>query len=105
MKPKNILKWRTLPFVYLQDFWDEWLAKLPARSFCLLRTPIVVHHGALGFISRQPYLPDGLMRQNRHPVGVLKDYCWPVDKKTARERLNWPDDRIGEFRVTQQKNI
>ncbi|MPW21094.1 phosphonoacetate hydrolase [Paraburkholderia sp. CNPSo 3157] len=90
--------------IYLQDLMDEWLGARAARVILPITDPYVVHHGALGSFATI-YLPrDANARQVIERLGGMKDIETVLDNKTACERFELPNDRVGDIVVISRKN-
>lgn len=104
MKPKH-LENGDPAVVYLQDLLDEWLGEAAARVILPITDPYVVHHGALGSFATA-YLPDGVdAAEIVTRLGGIDGILLAVDKETACERFELPDDRIGDIVVISTENM
>jgi phosphonoacetate hydrolase len=104
MKPKHLDNGDPA-VVYLQDLLDEWLGEAAARVILPITDPYVVHHGALGSFATA-YLPDGVdVADIVTRIGKVDGILLAVDKKTACERFELPDDRIGDIVVISTENM
>ncbi len=104
MKPKH-LENGDPAVVYLQDLLDEWLGEAAARVILPITDPYVVHHGALGSFATA-YLPEGVVAgEIVARLGDVEGILLAVDKKTACERFELPDDRIGDIVVISTENM
>ncbi|MEH6728542.1 MAG: phosphonoacetate hydrolase, partial [Hyphomicrobiales bacterium] len=104
MKPKH-LENGDPAVVYLQDLLDEWLGEAAARVILPITDPYVVHHGALGSFATA-YLPEGVVAgEIVARLGDVEGILLAVDKKTACERFELPEDRIGDIVVISTENM
>ncbi|MGF6775491.1 phosphonoacetate hydrolase [Paraburkholderia sp. GAS334] len=91
--------------IYLQDALDEWLGASAARVILPITDPYVVHHGALGSFATV-YLPrDVSAAQVIGRMGGLPGVEVVLDNKTACERFELPNDRVGDIVVVSARNV
>ncbi len=103
MKPKHLAD-GSPDVVYLQDLMDEWLGTGNARVILPITDPYVVHHGALGSFATA-YLPDGAdVNDVIAKLSAIEGIDVVIDKATACERFDLPDDRIGDIVIVSTEN-
>ena len=103
MKPKHLAD-GSPDVVYLQDLMDEWLGTGNARVILPITDPYVVHHGALGSFATA-YLPDGAdVNDVIAKLSAIEGIDVVIDRATACERFDLPDDRIGDIVIVSTEN-
>ena len=103
MKPKHLAD-GSPDVVYIQDLMDEWLGTGEARVILPITDPYVVHHGALGSFATA-YLPDGANTADIiSKLAAIDGIDVVIDKATACERFDLPDDRIGDIVLVSSEN-
>jgi phosphonoacetate hydrolase len=91
--------------IYLQDVMDEWLGARKARVILPITDPYVVHHGALGSFATI-YLPhDVKVGQVIERIGGLAGVEVVLDNRTACERFELPNDRVGDIVVVSKRDV
>nr|WP_306265611.1 phosphonoacetate hydrolase [Pararhizobium sp. IMCC3301] len=104
MKPKHLANGEPA-VIYLQDLLDDWLGEAAARVILPITDPYVVHHGALGSFATA-YLPaDTNVEEIISRLSQVDQILLVVDKKTACERFELPEDRIGDIVVISGENM
>jgi phosphonoacetate hydrolase len=91
--------------IYLQDVMDEWLGARKARVILPITDPYVVHHGSLGSFATI-YLPrDVNAAQVIERIGGLEGVEVVLDNRTACERFELPNDRVGDIVVVSRREV
>ena len=91
--------------IYLQDVMDEWLGAQKARVILPITDPYVVHHGALGSFATI-YLPhDVNAAQVIERIAGLEGVEVVLDNRTACERFELPNDRVGDIVVVSAQDV
>ena len=104
MKPKHLANGEPA-VIYLQDLLDDWLGEAAARVILPITDPYVVHHGALGSFATA-YLPaDANVADIISRLSEVDQILLVVDRKTACERFELPEDRIGDIVVISGENM
>jgi phosphonoacetate hydrolase len=91
--------------IYLQDMLDDWLGEKTARVILPITDPYVVHHGALGSFATV-YLPRGVDAALAiERIGRLPGIEVVLDNRTACQRFELPEDRVGDVVVVSTKHV
>jgi phosphonoacetate hydrolase len=95
--------------IYLQDTLDDWFGAGAARVILPITDPYVVHHGALGSFATV-YLPASFGAANEIGVVIERLAALPgvevvLDNRTACERFELPNDRVGDIVVISKRDV
>jgi len=91
--------------IYLQDVMDEWLGAHKARVILPITDPYVVHHGALGSFATIYLPPDVNVGQVIERIGGIEGVEAVLDNRTACERFELPNDRVGDIVVVSKRDV
>ncbi|MEW6344272.1 MAG: phosphonoacetate hydrolase [Paraburkholderia sp.] len=91
--------------IYLQDVMDEWLGARKARVILPITDPYVVHHGALGSFATIYLPPDVNVGQVIERIGGIEGVEAVLDNRTACERFELPNDRVGDIVVVSKRDV